>query len=200
MKLFISTTSPYARKARVLLREKGLQSMVSEVVTNVYESELITEYNPLGRVPVLLDQSTVIYDSIVICQYLDNYDAGKNACSSEAKPITWDNQIRTALADGVIDSALQVVMEYRRPTEYQSEMVLKRQSAHIFRGLAACEEKIESFKASFDIPAIGLASALSYLDFRLPAMDWRQKNPKLAAWFRDINERSSMQETEFKIT
>ena len=199
MKLIISTTSPYARKARVLLRERGLQSGVSEVITNVYESELVTEYNPLGRVPVLVDQGRAIYDSIVICQYLNNYDAEKQACAGEATPIAWDAQIRTALADGVIDSALQVVMEHRRPTENQSDMVIQRQSAHIFRGLGACEEKFELFETHFDIPSIGLACALSYLDFRLPYMKWRDKNPKLAAWFSNISQYDSMRETEFKI-
>jgi glutathione S-transferase len=197
MKLIISTTSPYARKARVLLRERGLQSIVSEVITNVYESALVTEYNPLGRVPVLVDQERTIYDSIVICQYLNNYDTEKR--TADAEPITWDAQIGTALADGVIDSALQVVMEHRRPLEHQSDLVLQRQSAHIFRGLAACEHKFELFEARFDIPAVGLASALSYLDFRLPHMAWRDKNQKLAAWFHAISQYDSMQETEFRI-
>lgn len=198
MKLLISTTSPYARKARVLLRERGLRSKVSEMVTNVYESELVNEYNPLGRVPVLVDGDRTIFDSVVICQYLNQAGAGGSA--QEAAPVSWDVQIRTALTDGVIDSALQVVMELRRAAENQSEMVIKRQSAHIFRGLAACEAQFERFEASFDIPSIGLASALSYLDFRLPQMDWRQKNPKLAAWFSDVSQYDSMRETEFKIT
>ncbi|MCJ0830559.1 MULTISPECIES: glutathione S-transferase N-terminal domain-containing protein [Acinetobacter] len=199
MRLIISPTSPYSRKARVLLREKGLEAIVTEVITNVYESNLVTKYNPLGRVPVLKDQSLNIYDSIIICQYLNNYQPDIKKSIYSLSNSTWEDQIRVALADGIIDSALQLVIESRRPIEYQSSMIIERHTAHILRGLQACEEQISEYKIKFDIPEIGLACALSYLNFRLPNINWGSKYHELYEWFEKVKQYKSMKETEFTI-
>ena len=73
MQLFYSPTSPYARKCRVVARERGLMSGIEETSCNPYDNpEALQAKNPLTRVPALvLDDGTALFDSPVICEYLD---------------------------------------------------------------------------------------------------------------------------------
>ncbi|HHS84345.1 MAG TPA: hypothetical protein ENK38_05385, partial [Gammaproteobacteria bacterium] len=73
MKLFYSKTSPYSRKVRLVIHEKGLQQAITSVVCNPFdEVPELEAANPLGKVPTLImDDGASLYDSPVICAYLD---------------------------------------------------------------------------------------------------------------------------------
>jgi glutathione S-transferase len=72
MKLIGSLTSPYVRKARVVLAEKKIDYDF-ELDSPWTPENQVANVNPLGKIPVLmLDDDTVLFDSRVIVEYLDN--------------------------------------------------------------------------------------------------------------------------------
>ena len=78
MKLYYSTTSPFVRKVNVLAIEVGLDTQIEWVTTDPWQAEdNLTAENPLSKIPTLItDDEQIIYDSRVICEYLDSLHNG----------------------------------------------------------------------------------------------------------------------------
>jgi len=188
MKLLASDTSPYARKARIVAMEKGLALEV--VTTNPLgeETAALQAANPLGKIPALITEGGALYDSRVICEYLDTL-APAPRLVPESGAARFDCLRRQALADGVMDAAFNLVMEGRRPEALRSRDWSARWRAGILRGVAAMEAREE-----FDLGAIASAAALGYLDFRLPDIKWRASTP-MAAWWERVGDRESVKAT-----
>ena len=194
MKLYCSLTSPYARKARIAAIERNLEDQVELVVVNPFAPLSDTHIpNPLSKVPALqLEDGTVLFDSPVICAYLLNRDAGP--ASADGLPPNWHALRQQALGDGILDAALNIVMERRRPEAEQSSYWMARWFAAIESGLDAMESEIDGVQG-FGLGAITYACALGYLDFRLPETAWREGRPKVAHWYAKANERPSVRRT-----
>jgi glutathione S-transferase len=189
MKLLASDTSPYARKTRIAAIEKGVALEV--VTTNPLGEDVAALHaaNPLGKIPaLLLDDGVTLYDSRVICAYLDTLAPGP-VLVPERGVARFDCLRREALADGVMDAAFNLVMEGRRPEAQRSKDWSARWRAGILRGVAAMEAR-----DTFDLGAIASAAALGYLDFRLPDIGWRASTP-MAAWWERVSARESVKAT-----
>lgn len=195
MQLFFANTSPYARKIRMVVIEKGLRDQVEMVFQNPFdESPELKVANPLGKVPCLVaDDGTAVFDSPVIGAYLDNLVPSVPLFPEGSGK--WSEMTREALADGVTDAAFAIVMERRRPKEEQSASWLSRWETAIFRALDEVARTINSFEGSLSMGQIALGAALGYLDFRLPDVDWRTGRPVLAEWFAAFSRRQSFMET-----
>lgn len=190
MKLFYTPTSPYARKVRIAILERGLQDRVEAIVANPFESTLPIP-NPLGKVPTLiLDDGTLLFDSPVICAFLLGPDHG-----GEHTPHVIEQQRQQALGDGIIDAAFAIVMEQRRPEAQRSPDWLERWDQAIRKSLAFAETQPGWWSDDFGIGAISFACALGYLDFRLPEIDWRSSTTALPRWFDMVSGRASMVKT-----
>lgn len=196
MKLYVSPTSPYARKARVLLREKGLQDRVEEVFVNPHQdpAELLAR-NPLGKIPALaLDDGSALYDSPVICEYLDALDATPSLIPPDGEA-RWAVLRAQALADGILDLAVATVMERARPESERSPGSLERWRGKIERAAGGIGEAVAGLRGELDLGRIALAVALSYLDLRMPELDWRTQRPELIDWHANLAARASMEAT-----
>ena len=195
MKLYFANTSPYARKARATIIEKGLEDRVETIFQNPFEDSVdLVAANPLKRVPALVDDAgTAIFDSPVICAYLDSLGEGPKLIPEG--DLRWTVLTGEAMADGILDAAFAIVMERRRPAEQQSEMWFGRWESAISRTLDTVEADLSGFEGKVSLAQIALGCALGYLDFRLPDLDWRPGRPDLASWFKEIEKRPSMQAT-----
>ncbi len=196
MKLYVANTSPYARKARMVVIEKGLEDRVELISRNPYdESPDLKAANPLGKVPALVtDDGAAIFDSPVICAYLDGLSDESPLIPASAD--RWRVLTAEALTDGILDAAYNTVMERRRPEEERSEMWQERWASAIFRSVDAVEADLEGFQGPLSLAQIGLGAALGYLDFRLPDLAWREAHPRSAEWFAAFTQRPSMQQTD----
>jgi glutathione S-transferase len=195
MKLRYTPPSPFVRKVLVLAIEAGLRERIELVPTKPWDPETdLTLDNPLGKVPALVtDDAGVLYDSRVICEYLDSlHNGGPFIPSSGAR--RWRVLRRQALADGIMDAAVLRVNEGRRPAELRSDDWVERQRSKIARGLDALEAEVADF-GDLDIGLIAVGCALGYLDFRFPEETWRAGRPGLAAWYAGIAQRPSFAET-----
>jgi glutathione S-transferase len=190
MQLFYSPGSPFARKVRVLARERGLTGSLQETALSPHDDapELLST-NPLGKVPALRTRDLMLFDSPVICEYLDTLGDETRLVPPDGprRIIALRNQ---ALGDGLMDAAVASVLELRRPESMQSTHWLRRWRAVIERGVTALAEA--PLPSRFDIGAISMACALAYLDFRFPDIVWRAAQPSLAAWLDDVSMRDSM--------
>ena len=193
MRLFYSPTSPYVRKVVVCAAEMGLSDRIELVSSGPQNAAELRQDNPLGKVPALVtDAGEALYDSPVICEYLDSLHDGEKLfpATGEAR---WRALRLQALGDGVLDAALLVVMEGRRPEESErSPGFVAFQKRKIGDALDALEGDAGELGAAFDIAAITVGCALGYLDFRLGEDGWRTGRPGLAAWYEDDAKRPSM--------
>lgn len=187
MKLFYSPTSPYARKCRILILEKGLADRVELVEASPYEDPAeLRAANPLGKVPALArpDGPTLI-NSPLICAYLDSLSEPRwIPAAGEAH---WAARRFEALADGIIDLTIGRRIETMRDVDLRYHYWTERWERGIEAAIAQLEAESESFQDAEHLGALAVAVALGYLDFRYAALDWRAAAPKLAgfakAWF-----------------
>src|SRR5260370_22882032 len=135
MQLFYSPNSPYARKARIIIRELDLVSRVEEVSVSLPADAKLRAVNPLGKIPaLLLDDGSVIYDSPVICEYLDDLKQGKffpRARLFREAQGRWRALTLQALRDGRADAVVRRNQEMPLPEERRSSEVLARQTASV---------------------------------------------------------------------
>lgn len=210
MTLFYTLASPYARKVRMVAREKNLAGSINEVLVNLADAPDLIRSNPLGKIPALVRaDGFALYDSPVICAFLDSIEVdnpvidslGLHSADSGAPLIPVDHEARwvvlraEALADGVLDAAVACVMEARRPAQEQSATVVKRQHEKIVRAITEMERQLPLLPGAFNLGHIAFISVLGYLDLRIPELSWRSSAPILAEWFVTADERESARAT-----
>ena len=196
MKLRYSATSPYVRKVTMTVIECGLEDQVERVLTNAWAEDTdLPADNPLGKVPALaLENGTCLFDSRVICEYLDSLNAGAKLFPAQG-PARWAALRLQALGDGLNDAAVARRLEVMRPDGERSEKWIARQAAAMTRALDVLESEADDLTAGFNIGSLAVMSALGYLDLRFTEDKWRDGRPKLTAWFEAASARPSYQAT-----
>ena len=197
MKLIGSNTSPYVRKARLVLLEKNIPHTYVLDPPSEPNSQ-VTRYNPLGRIPALiLDDGNCVFDSTVITEYADTLNDTPILIPRHDPLARMRVRRGEALADGIMDSAVVVRMESLRPAGKQEQATLDLHNGAITRALAHAAEQIGQREwcegNAISLADLALTSALVYLDLRQPDRDWRSAHPNLAAWFNRLNTRRSVQ-------
>lgn len=192
-----SPTSPFVRKVTVTAAEVGLAERMTWKPTNPWDpNDDLPADNPLGKVPALvLDNGETLYDSGVICEYLDSLHDREKLFPAEGER-RWRTLRLHALGDGILEAAvLRFIERGRRPSEFFWADWDARQADKIARALDFLERTEGELEERLTIGQITVACALGYLDFRLPEEDWRARRPKLAAWFEAFSQRPSMRAT-----
>jgi glutathione S-transferase len=197
MKLYITPASPYARMARIVVIEKGLESRV-EIITAQTRLTNSPYYkiNPLGRVPYLIrDDRIGLEESAVICAYLDHLD-GRPVFDLPAGDQWWVARRLEALARSMLDGLAVWGREITRPQNEQSPTVLWHEADRSKRMADLWEPEIDHplMRGALNMVQITLACAL-WFDARVPAFVWRPGHPKLCDWFDRIARRPSMAAT-----
>jgi glutathione S-transferase len=187
-----SPTSPFVRKVLVMAHETGLEGRIERVLTLPWDPHTdLPKDNPLGKVPTLNTPEGWLYDSLVICDYLDSLHKGPKMFPPSG-PERWRVLRRHALADGTLDAAVLRLVETRRAANEQSPSWIERQKGVVKRGLDRLEAEARGFGDMIDISIIATAVLLGWLDFRFPSEDWRPGRPTLAAWYAKFSQRPSM--------
>lgn len=190
MQLFYSPNSPYARKCRVLILEKGLQDKIELVSVMPSDNPpALIAANPIGSVPTLImDNGESLCESPVICEYLDSLTE-QNPLFPVEKTARFKMLGLAALGSGIMDMAVAIVMEGRRPEEKRYDVLVKRNEAAILRTI----DVISKYSLdNWNIGTINVAVALAYVSFRIPHLDWRAEHKKLAEWLDFVNKKPSM--------
>lgn len=194
MLLRYSHTSPFVRKVTVLLHETGQADQVRlETVDGWSEPTELTDGNPLSMVPTLvLDDGSSLYDSAVICAYLDSRHDGARMIPFEGDR-RWQALREQALADGILDCAVLIFMEtVKRPQERRWDWWIELKQRAIVRALDRLEADAQTLAGRVDLGTLSLAVALAYLDLRGAVGQWREGRPTLADWYAEFATRPSM--------
>ena len=197
MKIYYSPASPFVRKVMIVAREVGLAERIELLPSKagpVERDATIRAENPLGQVPTFTtDDGQVLYDSRVVCEYLDDLGRGGLFGTGAER---WRNLTDAALADGLMGAALLARYEtLLRPQEFRWEGWVDGQLEKVGDALDRIEGAAAGFGERFDIGTIGFACGLGYLDFRFPDLGWRQGRPQAASWFEAVSERPSVKAT-----
>ena len=201
MKLIGAITSPYVRKVRIVMAEKKLDYQF--VPEDVWAADTtISASNPLGKVPCLImEGGEALFDSRVIVEYVDTLSpVGKLIPGSgreRAEVKTWE-----ALADGLLDAAILARLEATWPGRQdgeRSQAWIDRQMKKINDSLVAMSralgERSHCVGIHLSLSDIAVGSALGYLDFRFPAIAWRDQHPNLGGLYERLAQRPSFKDT-----
>ncbi len=198
MKLYFSPFSPYVRKCLVVAHELGLDARITLLPSSAHpvtRDQAIIVNNPLGKVPTLLtDDGQALYDSRVICEYLDDLAGG--ALFPKTGTARWQALTLHALADGMLDAALLARYEdVARPEPIRWKEWRAGQLDKIETSLAHLEANLQTLAGRVDIGSLSMACALWYLDVRFAELQWRGRYPKVADWYLAFSQRPSTQMT-----
>jgi glutathione S-transferase len=198
MKLFYSQTSPFVRKCLVAAHELDLAQrleLLPAAAHPVNRDHSVVERNPLGKIPTLVtDTGTVLFDSRVICEYLNGLGDGHLLpAAGEARFAILTDQ---ALADGLMDAAVLARYESAlRPEHLRWPDWSGGQMEKVSSALCDFERRAAAWGGRVDLGVIAVGCALGYLDFRYPGIEWRERRPSLARWYEQFAARESMAKT-----
>jgi glutathione S-transferase len=190
MKLIGSLSSPYVRKTRIVMAEKKIDCEL--VLENVWAPDSkIHSYNPLGKVPCLiLDDGEAVFDSRVICEYVDTLTPVGKLLPQERRERT-EVRCWEALADGMLDAAEQIRLETTQREEGQRNAAWIARQA-MSKGLAA---KTWCSANHFTLADIACGCALGYIEFQMPEVNWREEYPNLDKHVQRLSQRQSFIDT-----
>ncbi|WP_346948471.1 glutathione S-transferase family protein [Dyella sp.] len=196
MKLLYQTHSPYARKVLVAAHETGLAGQLDVIhheTSPTRRNEAVYAVNPLGKVPVLLlDDGEVLFDSGVICEYLDGLHGGPKLIPMHTAARYGVLRMQ-ALAQGIADAGIAARWDIeRRPEALRWPVLVDAYRGKIAATCDYLEREID--EGAVDLGTIALATALSWIEFR-EVYDFRAGRPRLAAWYERFSSRPSMQAT-----
>ena len=194
MLLFHTPTSPFVRKVTVLAREIGAPLETTFLrPTPLQADPTLSKENPLNKIPVLVTPDGPLYDSAVICEYLDR--------ENKMIPASGAARFRVlrlqALCDGILEAGVAIFYEKTtRPPELHFEPWLRGQAVKLNQALDALELEVVSFSSTVDLAQICAGITLGWLEFRKPVGDIRENRPKLFRWYEAFRQRPSMKDTE----
>ena len=200
MKLHWSPRSPFVRKLMICSHEIGVAERMTCVRSPVEMTKPnadVLRDNPLGKIPALvLDDGAVLYDSRVICEYLDTLHNGARMFPTQPAQ-RWIALRRQALGDGMLDALLIWRFERAKPETMRMQELMAAYALKINTALAALEAEAGALAAgAFSIGHIAIGVALSYLDFRFADLAWRNGHTQLAAWHKEFEQRRSVIKVE----
>ncbi|RZJ21805.1 MAG: glutathione S-transferase [Brevundimonas sp.] len=193
MKLYITAPSPFARKCRIVAREKGVS--VEEVFVDPYANapELLAS-NPVIQVPSLIAEDGLpINDSPIICEYLDMVGSGPRL-TPESGPERLRVRRIEATADGLLEMGVKLVLEKRRPEQERSPSWMERWAGNMHRTLDALEAA-DLTADDFHIGTLTAGVAVTWISFRHPDFDWATGRPRMVALQAALEARPSFVET-----
>jgi glutathione S-transferase len=201
MKLFYAPQSPFARKVRAAAIELGLDRQLQLVYAEVVPGRPNVDYgqsrNPLRKIPALVtDAGETIFDSTVICEYLDALAGGGILIPRDALR-RWRVLTNHALAQGMCDSAILIRYEtWLRPEAARWSVWVDDHWDKINTGLDWFEHNAGVLNEPINIAHLALGSLLGYVDFRWPDLGWRTRFASVGAWFTQIEQRPSFVRTK----
>jgi glutathione S-transferase len=199
MKLVIATPSPFARKIRVIMREKKIK--FEEIIDVPWNADTLTlGLNPLGKIPILVREGQdPLFDSKVIAEYLDNFKPNPLFYPTNLEENTYAKLLET-VADGICDSIVLIFLENSRKETLRSKTWVKRQEKKICEGVKYLANNLQEKKYFvgnfFSIADISVFTCLEYLDLRFPKFKWRDKYPNLVSYWEIHQNRQTFLETK----
>jgi glutathione S-transferase len=197
LKLHWSPKSPYVRKVMICAHELGVVDrleLVRSVAAMLKPNVRLMEDNPLSKIPTLvLDDGFALFDSVVICEYLDDLAQGNLFPKQGADK--WQALRWHALGDGLLDAL--ILWRNEREREVPLGTLMEAFELKARAALKVLDDEAQALaETDLSIGHVTIGCALGYLDYRFDTLGWRAIAPRLAEWQADIARRPSFQSTE----
>lgn len=192
MKLHWSPRSPYVRKVMICAHELQVVDrleLVRSVAAMLKPNPQLMLDNPLSKIPTLVfDDGRTLFDSVVICEYLDELVAGRLfPREGQAK---WDALRWHAFGDGLLENL--ILWRNEREREQPLGPLIDAFSTKVEASIALLDKEAEALSAApFGIGHVAIACGLGYADFRFGDLGWRHRAPRIAAWHAEVGKRPS---------
>lgn len=196
MELLCTTSSPYARKILLQIHELNLGEIIKVTRCHPFEDQDKTAlHNPLGKIPILLLEKETLFDSGIISEFIDSLvDPEKRLIPTE--PLKRRECLKQiCLADGIMDCAVELRIQALRFPEMNPDWWSVRKLEAINKTLIWFDGNPP---LTIDMGALALVSALGYLEFRHPNLDWKTKTPSLNQWYQKLAKRESVRFTPYQ--
>ena len=194
MKLYTSPISPFARKAMIMARKKGIADQIKEIPPVIDGAHgYSNSSNPLGKIPALeRDGKVTLFDSSVICEYLDGLADPWLPAGGEER----FEQLRLhALGDGISVAVYNYRYEIVRPDELHWGQMIERHETSLTTAIDALEKEVDALGDPWKFGNVSVVCGLSYMGFRAGHIDWRGGAPNLARWYRTFEADPVYQDT-----
>jgi glutathione S-transferase len=181
-KIISATPSPYARKVRIALAEKGIPfELITEVPWD--QTTRTPDFNPLEKLPILIrEHGDPVYESYLIMEYLERAHPEPPLVPADQDGWLLAKRLEV-LCDGVCDAFVLSFFERHREEPLQSATWLARQQRKIDGGLTEMQRLLGDRQYfigdAFTLADLAAATAVSYLAVRWPEFDWRASYPTL---------------------
>jgi glutathione S-transferase len=202
MTLYHTPTSPFARKVRIVLRERGLMDRIYEFHAQLRSAENeVLAVNPTGKVPALtvdegMQKGLVLLESTTICDFLEELGDAP-PLQPKSGPERWHEKGLDSYAHALLDSIAWRSREFRRPEGERSAGFVSYEAERQERCFDDLEKRVDELAAKkISISRILFAVALDFFLLRLPEYDWRPSRPRLAEWHAGMARRPSFEETK----
>ena len=195
MRLFYSKPSAFSRKVRLTVAALGVADKIDLVAANpAADREMLRRINPLGKIPILLVEDSPIFDSPVICRYLDER-FGPGTVIPRADDARVKAGRLEALGDGIIEAGMLLRAELMRSEGCRDAGVQANQRDKVQAGLDHLEANVPALAASWMVGQMAVTSALGWLQFRLGDQGFFEGRGNLNAWYDTVLGRDDVQET-----
>jgi glutathione S-transferase len=193
MKLYVSGNSPYARRARIAIREGGLTDQVEEIAITSFEE--LKEIGPGGKIPILVTRpGESLCESLIITRFLNELSGGVLLPESQEAKLKCLELESTASV--LMDSMFVRSMEKNQREEaLKSSALLKRESGRCNRCYDTLDERVDENDDAVTLGSIAVISALGYANWRHPEDEWRSGRPRLTAYYDKLMARKAFEET-----
>ncbi len=194
MKLWYSPTSPFVRKVIAAAHELGVFDRIEIVTASTSPVDRhagLAAHNPVGKIPaIVLDDGQVLYDSRVICDYLDSLQPAKSLTPASGAD-RYRSMTLEALGDAIMDAAVLTRYEVAvRPEDLRWKGWIEGQMTKVWAGVDSLEKDWLKFLGTpLSQGHLAAAAALGYLDFRFADSNWRGTRPGLAKWYDEFAKR-----------
>jgi glutathione S-transferase len=194
MKIAYSAASPYVRKVMACAIARGLNDKIERWTVGTTDPALLP-FNPLSKVPSFVtDDGMMLYDSPVICEYLDSVGSAPKLFPAEG-PARWNALRQQALGDGILDASQPRRREIALPQDDGRKAYIDLQRGKVSRAVDVLEKEAATFGELKTIGEITVGCALGYLDFRFANEPWRPGHPQLEAWYAKVVKLPPLAET-----
>ena len=194
MKIAYSAASPYVRKVMAWAIARGLNDKIERWTVGTTDPALLP-FNPLSKVPSFItDDGMMLYDSPVICEYLDSIGGAPKLFPAEG-PARWNALRQQALGDGILDASQPRRREIALPQDDGRKAYIDLQRGKVSRAIDVLEKEAGTFGELKTIGEVAVGCALGYLDFRFANEPWRPGHPQLDAWYAKVLKLPPLAET-----
>lgn len=203
IQLYDFPQSPNCQKVKLVLAEKDLsyETVFVDLMNNAQRSADFLRLNPYGKVPVLIDEDEVIYDSTIINEYLDD-----EYPHPPLMPTGSDERARARLFEDFADNSFipqtNVLatelskaadrIDQERIQRYRSDLV--RVLEFLDRHLEGKEYLVQEFSLA-DVAFVPRLLVLAPLGVTVP-----ESLTNVMAWIERLGQRPSVQKLQHELT